>query len=106
MTAALFRFHKKAPLHFSLQLQRKLVVLHLDKLHVLVIELILEETEFLRWHDIHAEAISHLPAHLQAPQSLGYVGIDIRVYIHMNPLHASLVHQLVYHPLYLLNEKY
>ena len=67
------------------------LLFHIDELSLHVVELILQERQFLRRYDLHAQAVLHLPAEFQADDALVDVGGDVGVYVQVESLDANLV---------------
>ena len=65
---------------FSVSLKLYLLF-HVDELSLHVVELILQERQFLRCYNLHAQAVLHLPAAFQTDDALIDVGGDIGVYV-------------------------
>ena len=69
--------------------------LHVYELPVGVIELVLQECEFLGSYDVESESVFHLPFSLQGPHPLIDVGSYIRMHVQMEFLYAYLVDKAV-----------
>ena len=69
--------------------------LHVDELTVVVIELILQESEFLRGDHMDTKSIFHLPLALQTEDTLVDVGSHVGMYVEVEPADSDLVDQVV-----------
>ena len=69
--------------------------LHVYELTVVVVELILQESEFLRGYHMDAKSIFHLPLALQAENALVDVGSHVRMYVQVEPADSDLIDEVV-----------
>ena len=79
--------------------------LHVEILTLCVVELILQEGEFLGRNDVHTESVFHLPLAFEAHDALVDVGSDIGMNVEIELLDAYLVDQAVDFPFELVGEE-
>ena len=79
--------------------------LHVDELVLLIVELVLQECQFLTGNDAHAEPVLHLPAALEGEDSLIDEGCHVGVYVEGEAADADLVDESVDLALQLVGEQ-
>ena len=76
-------------------LRHLIFLLHVDELVLLIVELVLQECQFLTGNDSHAKPVLHLPAALEGDDSLIDEGSDVGMYMQVELANTYLVDKAV-----------
>ena len=76
---------------FLFSLLRLDLLFHVDELSIGVVELVLQECEFLRWDNTYAEPVFQLPPPLLREEAFVDVGGNVGVDVQVEFLDANLV---------------
>ena len=86
-------------------LRHLIFLLHVDELVLLIVELVLQECQFLTGNDSHAKPVLHLPAAFEGDDSLIDEGGHVGVYVEGEAADADFVDETVDLALQLVGEQ-